>query len=702
MPETPDHPFFTQQVYGWTRQQCADFLKGQAVEGRSSLVTHRQLLKACVVCCIEEHGPVPGMRLDTTAPGAIGALARFISPYSPLTAQDLKDILDHRKVKVRSQGKDALLSQVCEDDLGPAGPQRPVYLARHEGLRRQVTEQSLRDLLQGRTKPARLRDLTVYMLEWAREDWDCARDAREVAVLEDRRRWIERLEGLVKHAPFDRNLLKDTAKGLADVRRQLGAHLRLTLGRRDPEEDPGAGGSDPVDALAEQFAGLFLMPQHATADCLAFYRPGKAPPTAPATAGPAPAPARHDTGVLEAAVQAQLRLAPGDDGALLRLPQREALLGLSRHFADPAAAADEDAARGDVLADELDCVGRFRGRFGALVRQSYVGFADGEARDNEEAVCARSLRDLLRAQGLARPPAEPRTALVELPTGCGKTGVLTLAPFLPGLRRKQRCLLLSPSLTILVELARNLSGKGGKGGKNFFLRHGFLPETQSEELPRCAVLSSDADLAVSLEHGAQFKAVSLQLEAERVLRELAACRVVLCNWQALFESKLWTHLRDRKFFDLLFIDEAHHSAAQGYRRVREYFADADICLVTATPYRGDDQPLDAECVYRYGVRSAIAARLIKHPVWAPVPASRVTVKDKVTGSVVEYGTNDPALYTRGIVNSARLSGVCRRSTMQACMDRLRKLRALSGAHHQAIALAAGMTRSPPARPAWVS
>ncbi len=50
---------------------------------------------------------------------------------------------------------------------------------------------------------------------------------------------------------------------------------------------------------------------------------------------------------------------------------------------------------------------------------------------------------------------------------------------------------------------------------------------------------------------------------------------------------------ERDDFDLIITDEGHHSVAQGYRRIYEYFTDAKLLGVTATPDRADEAALGA-------------------------------------------------------------------------------------------------------------
>ncbi|WP_254259780.1 DEAD/DEAH box helicase family protein [Listeria fleischmannii] len=63
-------------------------------------------------------------------------------------------------------------------------------------------------------------------------------------------------------------------------------------------------------------------------------------------------------------------------------------------------------------------------------------------------------------------------------------------------------------------------------------------------------------------------------------------RVVVGSVQTLQrESRLHEFPPDH--FDTIIIDEAHHCLSESYQRILNYFEDADVLGVTATPDRGD-------------------------------------------------------------------------------------------------------------------
>ncbi|TKK82815.1 hypothetical protein FDA38_08665 [Kribbella jiaozuonensis] len=76
-------------------------------------------------------------------------------------------------------------------------------------------------------------------------------------------------------------------------------------------------------------------------------------------------------------------------------------------------------------------------------------------------------------------------------------------------------------------------------------------------------------------------------------------------------------------FDLVIIDEAHHSPARTWRAVLDHFHDARALLLTATPRRRDGQQLPGEELYHYPVRQALQQGFYKpvQPYIIDLPAA---------------------------------------------------------------------------------
>ena len=84
---------------------------------------------------------------------------------------------------------------------------------------------------------------------------------------------------------------------------------------------------------------------------------------------------------------------------------------------------------------------------------------------------------------------------------------------------------------------------------------------------------------------------------------VATVQTMMASWTDKKRMERFGH----REFDLIVIDEAHHSAARSYQQIVNYF-DAPVMGVTATPKRGDKTALGTvfkEVAYVYGIREAI-------------------------------------------------------------------------------------------------
>lgn len=83
--------------------------------------------------------------------------------------------------------------------------------------------------------------------------------------------------------------------------------------------------------------------------------------------------------------------------------------------------------------------------------------------------------------------------------------------------------------------------------------------------------------------------------------------VVLGSVQTVQQPKRLEQF-SRDYFQTIVVDEAHHSLSEGYKRVLEYFNEAKVLGVTATPDRGDRQSLGEiyqSIAYEYSLPRAI-------------------------------------------------------------------------------------------------
>jgi superfamily II DNA or RNA helicase len=127
-------------------------------------------------------------------------------------------------------------------------------------------------------------------------------------------------------------------------------------------------------------------------------------------------------------------------------------------------------------------------------------------------------------------------------------------------------------------------------------------------------------------------------------------RVVVGSVQSLMREKRLSRF-DPDYFGSIIVDEAHHCISDSYQRVLQYFEDANVLGVTATPDRGDMRNLGSyfeSLAYEYSLPKAI-----KEGFLCPISAQTIPLRLDLTGvgqqagdfKAADLGTAlDPYLY----------------------------------------------------------
>lgn len=209
-----------------------------------------------------------------------------------------------------------------------------------------------------------------------------------------------------------------------------------------------------------------------------------------------------------------------------------------------------------------------------------------------------------------------RTLLV-LPTGCGKT--IVFAKIVEDcVREGRRVLILAHRAELLEQAADKLS--------------------RSTSL-KCAVEKAEESCL-----GSWF-------------------RVVVGSVQSMQRPKRLQQF-ERDYFDTIVIDEAHHCISNGYQAVLQYFSEADILGVTATPDRGDMRNLGSyfeNLAYEYTLPKAIKEGYL-------VPIKSLTIPLKIDMSGVGMQSGDFKAGDIGTVLDPYLQSIAD-EMIKYCMDR---------------------------------
>lgn len=114
------------------------------------------------------------------------------------------------------------------------------------------------------------------------------------------------------------------------------------------------------------------------------------------------------------------------------------------------------------------------------------------------------------------------------------------------------------------------------------------------------------------------------------------------SWYRITVGSVQTLMRDKRleqfdpdYFDVIIVDEAHHSISDSYQKVLQHFPDADVLGVTATPDRGDMKNLGSyfdSLAYEYTMPEAI-----KDGYLCPVKALTIPLKLDLSNVHVQAG-----------------------------------------------------------------
>lgn len=244
---------------------------------------------------------------------------------------------------------------------------------------------------------------------------------------------------------------------------------------------------------------------------------------------------------------------------------------------------------------------------------------------------------------------------VQLPVGCGKTGLMGLTPF--GIA-KGRILVIAPNLTIRENIRRELNVSNPNC---FYSKRGiFVPK--------------DGPYLSELKTGAN-------------IHDCDAAHIVVANIQQFSGSRnKWYEALPTDYFDMVLVDEGHHNVAETWTRLFNYFVGAKVVSFTATPMRSDGQIVAGERVYRFGYARSMIMGFISQIDALFVKPTELTFtvegKTKTLGIAEIMEMRDKDWFSRGVATSEE----CNRSIVNASVQQLHYVRTL-GSPRQLIAVA---------------
>lgn len=172
-------------------------------------------------------------------------------------------------------------------------------------------------------------------------------------------------------------------------------------------------------------------------------------------------------------------------------------------------------------------------------------------------------------------------ALVVLPTGTGKSGLISIVPF--GLA-DGRVLIITPGLVTKQSIRKTQEMLED----NFWINYD--------------VIFSADDLPITCEYNAQ-----------TLLSSLEQSHIIYSNIQQIQNDRgnALTNRVPPDFFDLIIVDEAHHAPAGSWVKALAYFEKAKKIFVTGTPFRGDNQDIPGTMIHETPLSEVMRDRYVK-------------------------------------------------------------------------------------------
>ncbi len=190
-------------------------------------------------------------------------------------------------------------------------------------------------------------------------------------------------------------------------------------------------------------------------------------------------------------------------------------------------------------------------------------------------------------------------ALVSMPTGTGKTAVIMLAPFL---LESKRSLVITPSRMVRDQIMEGFASL--------------------ELLKTLGVLPVDLDTPNAV-------AVESRIQSSQDWIAFADADVVITTPMGSSPAIQQIPKPPEDLFDLLLVDEAHHSPAETWSALIDAFPRAKCVLFTATPFRRDRKRLRGRFVYEFPLREAL-----KDGVFGQIEFVRCESQDSIPNDVV--------------------------------------------------------------------
>ncbi|MBH3395833.1 DEAD/DEAH box helicase [Pseudomonas monteilii] len=174
-----------------------------------------------------------------------------------------------------------------------------------------------------------------------------------------------------------------------------------------------------------------------------------------------------------------------------------------------------------------------------------------------------------------------KEALVVLPTGTGKSGLISIAPYGISLGR---VLIVTPGIVTKDSIRKTQDALHD----NFWINY---------------------DVVINHKH----LPITTEYSADLLRQHLDSSNFIYTNIHQLSQTRESSLVRQvpRDYFDLIIIDEAHHAPATSWKQLLEYFGSAKKLYVTGTPFRGDGVTIPGQLIHETKLSEVMRDRYVK-------------------------------------------------------------------------------------------
>ena len=179
-------------------------------------------------------------------------------------------------------------------------------------------------------------------------------------------------------------------------------------------------------------------------------------------------------------------------------------------------------------------------------------------------------------------------AIFTMPTGSGKTAVLVAAAFV---LRAKKVLVIAPSRLVREQIA--------------------------EEIASLRTLREAGAIGAELANPTVF-ATNERVTDTAEWEAMRQFDVVVGTIQSISPEYSETPEPPADLFDVVMVDEAHHSPARTWRAVLDHFSGAKSLLFTATPFRQDEREIKGRFTFTYDLKEAYRDGIFGQIAYVPV------------------------------------------------------------------------------------